>query len=118
MKSPRGFGKSYFTFASILAHSVQKTIENQITIAKQTLRYRLSKNEDEVLEEDPPDLLCTLSFITNQNKPCHCDCHFRKKTKVAITLFKFIPRCPYYTTYFAFRRTGVHPPLLSLNINQ
>jgi hypothetical protein len=25
----------------------------------------------------------------------------------------YIPRCPYYTTYFAFRRTGVHPPFLT-----
>lgn len=35
------------------------------------------------------------------------------KTKLLVSLFKFIPRCPYYTTYFAFRRTGVHPPVLS-----
>ena len=41
----------------------------------------------------------------------------RKFTKLVVSLFKFIPRCPYYTTCFAFRRTGVHPPLLPLYQN-
>ncbi|MGA1932126.1 hypothetical protein ACH5BF_05325 [Arcobacter sp. YIC-464] len=112
MKSPKGFGKSYFTFSSILAHSVQNIIESQTTIAKKTLRYSSSKNVDCLEDEDPPELLISIAEITTNSKPCHCDCHFRKKTKLAISLFKFIPRCPYYTTYFAFRRSGVHPPLL------
>jgi hypothetical protein len=30
-----------------------------------------------------------------------------------LLLNHFIPRCPYYTTFYAFRRTGVHPPLFS-----
>lgn len=111
MKSPSGFGKKYFTFASILAHSVEYKLQTQTTIAKETLRYRTSKEIDDTLEEDPPELLCLTSIVTNFNKPCHCDCLFRRKTQLAVTLFKFIPRCPYYTTCFAFRRTGVHPPL-------
>jgi hypothetical protein len=36
-----------------------------------------------------------------------------EKLHLAVTLFKFIPRCPYYDTFFAFRRTGVHPPLFN-----
>ncbi|QKF80973.1 hypothetical protein [Halarcobacter ebronensis] len=116
MKSPKGFGKKYFSFASILAHSVQIKIENQITIAKKTLRYSTSKDIDELKEDDPPKLLNSISVLTKLNKPYHCDCAFRKKTKLAVSLFKFIPRCPYYTTYFAFRRTGVHPPLNISNI--
>lgn len=109
MKSPKGFGKKYFTFASILAHNVQSKLESQVTIATKTLQYRLSKENDD-LEEDPPELLQTLSSISNFNKPCHCDCYFKGKTKLTVSLFKFIPRCPYYSTCFAFRRTGVHPP--------
>lgn len=112
MKSPKGFGKRYFTFASILAHTVQIKLENQIIIVKKTLQIRTSKEEEESIEEDPPELLLCSPFIQNFNKPCHCDCFYKKKTKLAISLFKFIPRCPYYTTYFAFRRTGVHPPFL------
>ncbi len=108
MKSPKGFGKKYFTFASILAHSVQVKLESQVTIAKKTLQYRLSKEIDE-LDEDPPELILSTTSIVS-NKPCHCDCLFKLKTKLTVSLFKFIPRCPYYTTCFAFRRTGVHPP--------
>ncbi|GGD32035.1 hypothetical protein GCM10012288_02430 [Malaciobacter pacificus] len=110
MKSPKGFGKKYFTFASILAHNVQKKLESQVTIAKKTLQYRLSKDCDELENEDPPELLLCLTNTINFNKPCHCDCLFKVKTKLTVSLFKFIPRCPYYTTCFAFRRTGVHPP--------
>ncbi|QFR49432.1 hypothetical protein FJR48_06705 [Sulfurimonas lithotrophica] len=73
MKSPNGFGKNYFTFASFLTFSIQTALVN--------------------------------------SKPCHCDCFFKLKTKIALLINIFIPRCPYYTTYFAFRRTGVHPPL-------
>lgn len=112
MKSPKGFGKSYFTFSSILAHNVQSIIESQTTIAKKTLRYSSSKDVDSLEDEDPPELLISTVEITTNSKPCHCDCHYKKLTKLAIYLFKFIPRCPYYTTYFAFRRSGVHPPLL------
>ncbi|MBE0514005.1 hypothetical protein [Sulfurimonas sp.] len=44
-------------------------------------------------------------------KPCHCNLFFKRKIRLVLLLNHFIPRCPYYTTYFAFRRTGVHPPL-------
>ena len=44
-------------------------------------------------------------------KACHCNCYFKLKTRLALLLHHYIPRCPFYCTYFAFRRTGVHPPL-------
>jgi len=43
-------------------------------------------------------------------KACHCNCYFKLKTRLALLLHHYIPRCPFYCTYFAFRRTGVHPP--------
>ena len=43
-------------------------------------------------------------------KACHCNCYFKLKTRLALLLNHYIPRCPFYCTYFAFRRTGVHPP--------
>jgi len=45
-------------------------------------------------------------------KPCLCNLHYLLKTKLAILLNHYIPRCPFYTVCFAFRRTGVHPPFL------
>lgn len=114
MKSPKGFGKNYFTFASILAHSVQSKMQNLIIKAEHTLFSNNSRECNEYDECDPPLEELTLCLQQNFSKPCHCNCLFKSKTQLAVTLFKFIPRCPYYCKFFAFRRTGVHPPLLFL----
>ena len=112
MKLLNGFGKKYFTLCSIQAHSVAITIHSVITSSKHhlTTKLKISSNEEE--EESPPLLQENLlsCFIQNK-KPCHCDCVFKRRTALAVALFKFIPRCPYYDTFFAFRRTGVHPPI-------
>lgn len=110
MKSPNGFGKNYFTFASVLAYSIQTKLDAQISrTTPYTYKLDASCDESEELEESPPNL--TLQPCLVNSKPCHCDCFFKLKTKIALLINIFIPRCPYYTTYFAFRRTGVHPPL-------
>jgi len=46
-----------------------------------------------------------------QQRVCLCNCFYKRKARLVLLLNHFIPRCPYYNTYFAFRRTGVHPPL-------
>lgn len=48
-------------------------------------------------------------------KACHCNCYFKLKTRLALLLNHYIPRCPFYTTFYAFRRTGVHPPFTILS---
>ena len=109
MKSPRGFAKKYFTFASMQAHSVAITLHNRALSSELFLHDKISQESD-TLEESPPDeLLETLTELSQ--KTCHCNCYFNLKTKIALLLNHFIPRCPYYTVCFAFRRTGVHPPL-------
>ncbi|MCJ8328007.1 MAG: hypothetical protein MJK08_13010 [Campylobacterales bacterium] len=40
----------------------------------------------------------------------HIENIFNHQVALAIVLFQFIPRCPYYCAFFAFRRSGVHPP--------
>ena len=113
MKSPRGFTKNYFTFASILAHSVAPKLASRT--ASDTLFLQsigLSSQEDE-LDESPPEEILTLLTTTN-TKPCYCNYFYRLKTKIALLINHYIPRCPYYTVCFAFRRSGVHPPLLNL----
>lgn len=115
MKAPKGFGKRYFTFASIQAHTVQSKMQNLIIKAEHTLSKNNSKECDDYEENDPPLEELILCLQHNFNKPCHCDLFFKLKTQLAVTLFNFIPRCPYYCKFFAFRRTGVHPPNYSLN---
>ena len=114
MKLLKGFGKKYFSLCSIQAHSVAPKLHGTITSLSHHLHTKtLSSLEEEKEEESPPTLQDTLLFCLLQSKkPCHCDGLFKRKTALAISLFKFIPRCPYYDTFFAFRRTGVHPPIV------
>lgn len=113
MQSPLGFGKKYFTFSSILAHTTHVKLQSQTT-STSTLLYKNSSIEhDEIEEEDPPIEIDEI-LLSNKTKPCHCNAIYNLKTRLSLLLNQFIPRCPYYTTYFAFRRSGVHPPLLSL----
>ena len=110
----KGFGKKYFTLASIQAYSTTASLNSICVTLKNHLDKKLKLSVEKDEDEPPKDLellLSCSSVITN--KPCHCDCFFKKQAALAVRLFKFIPRCPYYTTYFAFRRTGVHPPQLS-----
>lgn len=102
------FGKKYFALATIQTYSCTPKLNAIFTICKNRLKtaFKVSSNEDELLK----DLEQFLSSSLIKAKPCHCECFFKRKTALAVKLFKFIPRCPYYTTYFAFRRTGIHPP--------
>ncbi|MCD4667835.1 MAG: hypothetical protein K8R44_04515 [Sulfurimonas sp.] len=109
MKSPNGFGKKYFTFSSMLAHSVSVTLQSRENSAESYLNNKISSEKDE-LDESPPDEILELICEFN-SKPCQCNCYYKLKTKIALLLNHFIPRCPFYTVCFAFRRTGVHPPL-------
>jgi len=113
VKSPKGFGKKYFTFASILAYSIHNTIQSIIVKTDYLLQNSPLKESDTQEENDPPSNLLALVCITHQ-KPCHCDCVYKLKSKLSLKINHFIPRCPFYTTYFAFRRTGVHPPYIIL----
>ena len=110
MKSPRGFGKKYFTFSSMLAHSVVSTLQSRASSAQNYLTDKIS-SEDDDLDESPPDEIVTI-LSELSSKPCLCNCHFKLKTKLVLLIHHFIPRCPFYTVCFAFRRTGVHPPFL------
>ncbi|QDF27967.1 hypothetical protein [Halarcobacter anaerophilus] len=115
MKHIKGFKKNYFSLAAITIYSAAKKLCDNEARSKKIKQF----NQNYLNEEDdeaPPLEEFLLSSCTFEvcSKPCHCDCFFKLKTKLAISNFKFIPRCPYYTTYFAFRRTGVHPPFITL----
>ncbi len=109
MKSPKGFGKNYFTFAAILAYSVQNIIQSLIIKVDYLLKNNSIKENDELDENDPPLDILTSLCVVNQ-KPCHCNYSYKLKALLSLKINHFIPRCQYYTTYFAFRRSGIHPP--------
>ncbi len=111
MRRPRGFGKNYFHLSAILAYSVSGRLESQVASAQEHFFSKLSCDEQE--EESPPDDLLATTLLQS-DKPCHCNCFFKIRVRLILLLNHFIPRCPYYTVCFAFRRTGVHPPLFTL----
>lgn len=107
----RGFSKNYFNLASILAYSVAPRLHAQTTIFN-TLEYQ-SNSYDQSEEESPPDEELFLTNATLQvNKACHCNCFFKKRIRLILSFNHFIPRCTYYNKYFAFRRSGSHPPFI------
>jgi len=114
LKTLNGFGKKYFSLSSIQAYSVAVTLHKEVVSYKNHLidKLQISSQKDIDIEELPP----TLSQILQTNsllksKSCYCNYFFTNKTALAVRLFKYIPRCPFYCTFFAFRRTGVHPPI-------
>lgn len=115
MRHLKGFRKNYFSLSAITAYSTAKELNDNEVRSKKTA-FIYSDFSDEEEEESPPleELLLNCPSFVASVKPCYCDCLFKLKTKLAISNFKFIPRCPYYSTHFAFRRTGIHPPIIIL----
>ncbi len=112
MKLIRGFGKNYFALRAIQAYSSAQKLHSRLTSAS-FLTFTTYKESNEFEDEDPPPDLLELPAILEQNKKiCLCHKHHTHFSRLTVLINHYIPRCPYYTTYFAFRRTGVHPPLL------
>ena len=111
MKSLRGFRKTYFKLSSILAHSIATSLQGKIVSLHSKIHCQISK-EKKNLKSFSTEIF-ELHTVNNEFKPCLCNCFFNHLAHIMLNIHHYIPRCPYYTTYFAFRRTGVHPPLLS-----
>lgn len=107
----KGFGKNYFRLSAILAYSVTPKLQSQ-EVSYSVLSHQLISEESEEEEDDSSPLIETI-LLNLVSKSCHCNKFFKHKTRLILLLNHYIPRCPYYTTYFAFRRTGVHPPFLT-----
>lgn len=110
---PKGFKGNYFNLAAIQASTTAlKTGAERTRIQHHFLVETYHVKEAEEISDD------TLLEAASQSarisaKPLRCNCFFDHLTKLKLHFFIFIPRCPFYNTYFAFRRSGVHPPLLS-----
>ncbi len=109
MRKPFGFGKNYFTLSAILAYSVAPRLHSQVTSAYSLINSNISFEDDEQNDVDDPPNLLELPLVLN-TKPCYCSLLFSLRTRLSLLINIFIPRCPYYCKYFAFRRSGVHPP--------
>ncbi len=52
-----------------------------------------------------------LELALLQKSLSSCKKFYILKTRLTLLSNIFIPRCTYYTVCFAFRRSGIHPPL-------
>lgn len=108
LKTPKGFGKRYFTLASVQAHSVAHTL-NARSARVDALFCRLQSEREP--ESDPPDdpessLACLGSDI-----PCHCNCYFSRRTRRTLLYSRSLCFKQCNCRFYSFRRTGTHPPL-------
>ncbi len=113
MRQPKGFGKTYFSLSSILAYSVAPTQHSQYISFKDIID-KIFYDDGELEDDDPPIEILDCHSFYNDFKPCLCSCFFNHLAHIMLHIHHYIPRCPYYTTFYAFRRTGVHPPLTFL----
>ncbi|KIM03951.1 MAG: hypothetical protein KN64_09500 [Sulfurovum sp. AS07-7] len=107
MKYLRGFGKRYFRFASIIAYSTASKLHANEIASKQIFSKCSIGVQDDEIDDDPP---IELEFLLENTKVCRCAKSYKQSVRLTLLLNHFIPRCPYYTTWYAFRRTGTHPP--------
>jgi hypothetical protein len=107
LRSPKGFGKRYFSLASIQAHSVAQALA---CTASRIETYALTLHRDRENEEDPPEESeATLSCLFSDT-PCHCDCYFRRRTRRILRYSRSLCYAQCNCRFYSFRRTGIHPP--------
>jgi len=116
MRTPKGFGRNYFSLTAIQATVTAVTI-HAVQSATQLLSHQFSSEKES--EDDPNDpLLIQLSPLTlaSESDPrplprsCHCNCYFKRHTRnTFISLYsKFRPK--YYCKHLV---SGISPPLLT-----
>jgi len=81
MRTPKGFGKNYFTLAAIQATVSQVTMHSQTVMMQNTLHVNF--NEEDSLEEEPPEELLLAPIVIN-SKASHCSCHCSHYSRLII----------------------------------
>jgi len=113
MKTPKGFGKNYFSLSAICAYSNGVTLQAQCSSFTQVCRnisFETLEEEIDPLEELESLLLETTTKIKTSS--CHCNCFFKNRLYTLSQLFKF-----HIQTFFIFfkTRSGISPPYFFAN---
>jgi hypothetical protein len=113
VKTAHGFKGRYFSLQAITATSSAVTLQARHTSYVQTSRFRYLLMDE--TEDDPPDdppivAVCENSFQKG-SAPCHCNCYFRRKAWLLLTLSRLFRRtlCRCRKT-----KTGLAPPFFQL----
>ena len=81
MRTPKGFGKNYFTLAAIQATVAQLTMHSQSVSMQPALHVNFDNNED--IEDDQNDELLSCN-ISNTLKDADCSCHCTHFSRIVI----------------------------------
>ncbi len=110
VKAPKGFGKRYFSLASVQAHSVAPKLLGLRSCLTSYARTVACERES---EDDPPETPPEATECLVSDKPCHCDRYFRRRTTLTLRACRKKSACNCNCRFYSFRRTGVHPPTVS-----
>ena len=110
MRSPKGFGRNYFTLAAIQAYSSSARSHALHTAARTHARrdgLRADDDRESTPEEETPDLLLGEQQPEPSRRPCHCNRFFRRRACVARRRVRFgtRPLCRCRKT-----KSGIAPP--------
>ena len=109
MRSPKGFGKNYFSLSAICAYANSIVLHAQcssLTHTSTNLSFETHEEDDDPLAE--LDILVLESSKLVKSSSCHCNCFFKNLLYTLNQFFKFHPQ-----TFFIFSKThtGISPPL-------
>ncbi|PHR55503.1 MAG: TonB-dependent receptor [Arcobacter sp.] len=114
MKTPKGFGKNYFSLSAICAYSNGVTLQAQCSsFIHLSLNLSFETLEEETAPLEELEILLLETSTKIKTSSCHCNCFFKNLLYTLVQLFKFHPQ-----TFFIFfkTRSGISPPLLRFTL--
>jgi hypothetical protein len=110
VRSPKGFGRNYFTLAAIQAYSSSACAHAVYTAVRTHARrdgLRADDDRDAPPEDEVADLLLEEQQPEPSRRPCHCNCFFRRRTRAVRRRVRFNrrPLCRCRKT-----KSGIAPP--------
>ena len=106
MKLPRGFGKNYFTLRAITATVNQVTMHAQCSRVQSFHMSNFASDELEA-ENEEEELAATLGTLEFSQKPCQCNCFYKRRTKKTLKLHALQKSKP---QIFVTLNTSISPP--------
>ena len=93
MKTPKGFGKNYFSLSAICAYSNGVVLQAQVssyTHLSRNLSFETLEEEETPLEE--LEVLLLETTTKQKTSSCHCNCFFKNLLYTLSQYFKFHPQ--------------------------
>lgn len=107
MRLPRGFGKNYFRLTAITATVNQISLNATSSRVQSFHMLNFKSDELEAIEEEE-ELAATLCTLELSVKPCHCNCHFLKRTRKTLKTYH---SQNLFFNYYKTLNNAISPPL-------